>query len=51
MLIVSLDGEQLFGQAEPELNQWSTARLAFTAGTSALTDVQTVRTVAISAQN
>jgi hypothetical protein len=51
VLIVSLDGEQVFQQAEPELNQWSKVRLAFTAGTSTLTDVQTVRTVAISAQN
>jgi Bacterial lectin/Abnormal spindle-like microcephaly-assoc'd, ASPM-SPD-2-Hydin/Cep192 domain 4/PQQ-like domain len=51
VLIASLDGEQVFQQAEPELNQWSTVRLAFTAGTSTLTDVQTVRTVAISAQN
>ena len=48
VLIVTLDGEQVVQSAEPLLSQWGTARLAFTAGTGALTDVHTVRDVAIS---
>ena len=48
VLIVTLDGEQVFQSAEPLLTTWGTARLAFTAGTGALTDVHTVRDVAIS---
>ena len=48
ILIVTLDGEQVFQQAEPLLAQWGTARLAFTGGTGGLTDVHTVRDVAIS---
>jgi hypothetical protein len=48
VLIVTLDGEQVFQSAEPLLTTWGTARLAFTAATGALTDVHTVRDVAIS---
>ena len=48
VLIVTLDGEQVFQSAEPLLTTWGAARLAFTAGTGALTDVHTVRDVAIS---
>jgi len=51
VLVVTLDGEQVLQSAEPLLNQWGTARLAFTAGTGALTDVHTVRDVAISTAN
>ncbi len=38
-----------FQSAEPLLARWGSARLAFTDGTGALTDVHTVRDVAISA--
>ena len=48
VLVVTLDGEQVLQSAEPLLNKWGTARLAFTAGTGALTDVHIVRDVAIS---
>jgi hypothetical protein len=48
VLIVTLDGEQVLQSAEPLLTKWGTARLAFTAGTGTLTDVHTVRDVAVS---
>jgi hypothetical protein len=48
VLIVTLDGGQVLQSAEPLLARWGTVRLAFTAGTGALTDVHTVRDVAIS---
>lgn len=48
VLIVTLDGEQVLQSAEPLLTKWGTARLAFTAGTGTLTDVHSVRDVAIS---
>jgi Bacterial lectin/Abnormal spindle-like microcephaly-assoc'd, ASPM-SPD-2-Hydin/PQQ-like domain len=47
VLVVTLDGEQVLQSAEPLLAMWGTARLAFTAGTGTLTDVHTVRDVAI----
>jgi Abnormal spindle-like microcephaly-assoc'd, ASPM-SPD-2-Hydin/HYDIN/CFA65/VesB-like, Ig-like domain/PQQ-like domain len=48
VLVVTLDGQQVLQSAEPLLAKWGTARLAFTAGTGALTDVHIVRDVAIS---
>ena len=48
VLVVTLDGEQVLQLAEPLLAKWGTTRLAFTAGTGALTDVHTVRDAAIS---
>ena len=47
VLIVSLDGNQIFQQPEPLLNKWKTVRVAFTAGTGSLTDVHIVREVAL----
>ena len=38
----------MLSHGEPLLTRWGTARLAFTAGTGTLTDVHTVRDVAIS---
>ena len=48
VLVVTLDGEQVLQTAEPLLADWGTARLAFTASTGNLTDVHTIRDVAIS---
>jgi hypothetical protein len=48
VLIVTLDGQQIFQQPEPALTTWGTVRLAFTGGTGGLTDVHAVRDVAIS---
>jgi hypothetical protein len=49
VLIVWLDGEQVLQQAEPGLTP--TSLLAFTAGTSSVTDVHTVRSAAVAASS
>jgi len=45
VLVVWLDGEQVLQQPEPSMT--ATSLLAFTAGTGGVTDVHTVRDVAI----
>lgn len=47
VLIVTLDGQQILQRSEPGLP--ATALLAFTGSTGGITDVHTVRDVAISA--
>ena len=47
VLVVWIDGAEVLAQPEPSLG--STALLAFTGGTGDLTDVHTVRDVAIAA--